>query len=80
MQITGFLCPIPLRVHTSSKENTMKNTMVDMFNVRLLVEKALREQGHDIVGAGTTDVGADISVIIDGVEYWLDLRPITPCY
>ena len=48
--------------------------MIDMFDVRRDIEKALHKAGFEVTGAGTSAGSADISVRRDGHEFWIDVK------
>ena len=50
----------------------MKNVK-DMLPVLSQVEEALQKQGIEIIGGGVGQEIADLSVIIDGKEYWISI-------
>jgi len=57
--------------------NPKQLAMIDMFDIRKDIEKALRNAGFEVTGAGTCSGGADISVKRDGVDLWIDIKNLT---
>jgi len=49
-------------------------SMGEMFKVRTDIEKALKNAGFTVTGAGTMDGSADISIERDGQTFWVDIR------
>ena len=58
-------------------DNPKQLAMIDMFDIRKDIEKALRNAGFEVTGAGTCSGGADISVKRDGVDLWIDIKNLT---
>ena len=54
--------------------NPKQLAMVDMFDIRTDIEKALTEAGFTVTGAGTCAGGADISIEKDGLQFWVDVK------
>ena len=52
-------------------------TMMDLLQDRRVVEEALAKEDLEILGAGTGGESSDISVVINGTEYWIELRPVS---
>ena len=52
-------------------------TMMDLLQDRRVVEEALAKEDLEILGAGTGAESSDISVVINGTEYWLELKPVS---
>ena len=48
--------------------------MMDMYDIRRDIEKALTKAGFTVTGAGTCANGADISVERDGHSFWVDVK------
>ena len=46
------------------------------FNARNWLEEALKSAGAKITGAGMGLGGVDVSFILDGVQFQLDMHPI----
>ena len=48
----------------------------DLYDLRTDIEKALKNAKIEVTGAGCGDGRADISIEIDGREFWLDIKEI----
>ena len=49
----------------------------DLYDLRVDIEKAINDIGGIVVtGAGCGDGQADISIEVDGREFWIDIKEI----
>ena len=56
--------------------NQVKSEGFGLYDIRCQIENALKDKGIEVIGAGCGDGVADISIVIDGQEYWLDIKSI----
>jgi hypothetical protein len=47
-----------------------------ILKVRRLLEDKIRSVGGEVVGGGLGFGGADFQFILEGQDYWVDIRPV----